>query len=312
MKFPIIVCLFSMSVLWGQAPAPKPAAAQPAARTAPAKPAPEAKPAAEDPVVLVVGDEQMTRSQFENFIEGLPEQLREQARGPARRQLADQIVELKILAQEARRRKIDQRPPVQAQLAMQADRTLAQALAQELLAKAPVSEQALRALYEKSKDEHERVKARHILIRFQGSRVPLKPDQKDLTDAEALAKAQDLRKRILAGEDFGAVAKAESDDAGSGANGGDLGQFSRGQMIPQFEEVAFKLPVGEISEPVKTAFGYHLIRVDEHSTRSFEELRPELEQQAKPEYLKGAIEELKKKTAAVLDEKYFGPAAAQR
>jgi|YelNatPaOPRAMG01_1025707.scaffolds.fasta_scaffold03679_1 peptidyl-prolyl cis-trans isomerase C len=300
----------ALGVCLAQTPTPK--AAKPAAtpvKPALPKSAAVAKPAAEDPVVLVVGEEQMTRTQFENFIDGLPEQLRNQARGPAKRQLAEQIVELKILAQEARKRKIDQSPAVKEQIALQIDKTLAQALYQELLATAPASEEALRALYEKNKSQYEQVKARHILVRFQGSRVPLKPDQKDLTDAEALAKAQELRKKILAGEDFASVAKAESDDTGSGVNGGDLGQFARGQMIPQFEEAAFRLPVGQVSEPVKTPFGYHLIRVDAHDNRTYDQMRPELEQQWRSEYVKSVIERLKSETRKVLDEKYFGSAA---
>jgi parvulin-like peptidyl-prolyl isomerase len=80
-------------------------------------------------------------------------------------------------------------------------------------------------------------------------------------DAEALALANELRARILAGEDFAALAQAYSDDTGSGANGGDLGWFGRGRMVAPFEEAAFSLPVGEVSEPVKTDFGYHLIEV---------------------------------------------------
>jgi parvulin-like peptidyl-prolyl isomerase len=83
------------------------------------------------------------------------------------------------------------------------------------------------------------------------------------TDAEALALANELRERILAGEDFAALAQAYSDDTGSAANGGDLGWFGRGRMVAPFEEAAFSLPVGEVSEPIKTDFGYHLIEVTE-------------------------------------------------
>jgi hypothetical protein len=83
------------------------------------------------------------------------------------------------------------------------------------------------------------------------------------TDAEALALANELRERTLAGEDFAALAAAYSDDPGSAANGGDLGWFGRGRMVAPFEETAFSLEVGEVSEPVKTDFGYHLIKVTE-------------------------------------------------
>jgi parvulin-like peptidyl-prolyl isomerase len=82
-------------------------------------------------------------------------------------------------------------------------------------------------------------------------------------DAEALALANELRNRILAGEDFAALAGAYSDDTGSGANGGDLGWFGKGRMVAPFEEAAFSRPVGEVSEPVETDFGYHLIEVIE-------------------------------------------------
>ncbi len=80
-------------------------------------------------------------------------------------------------------------------------------------------------------------------------------------DAEALVLANELRSRILAGEDFAALARAYSDDTGSGANGGDLGWFGKGRMVAPFEEAVFSLPIGEVSEPIKTDFGYHLIEV---------------------------------------------------
>ena len=80
-------------------------------------------------------------------------------------------------------------------------------------------------------------------------------------DAEALAFAQHLRQRILDGEDFADLALRYSEDPGSGVEGGDLGWAGRGRYVPEFDEVAFSLEIGEISEPVKTTFGYHIIEV---------------------------------------------------
>lgn len=80
-------------------------------------------------------------------------------------------------------------------------------------------------------------------------------------DAATLALAQELRQRLVDGEDFAALAEEYSDDTGSAANGGDLGWFGRGVMVPAFEEAAFALAPNEISEPIATDFGYHIIQV---------------------------------------------------
>lgn len=264
------------------------------------------QPPAADPVVLTIGSEKLTKSQFERIIETLPEQQRAQAQGPGKRKLAEQLVELKSLAQEARQRKLDQSPKVQTQIGLQIDQILAQMVYQDLGNSTKADEPALRAYYAAHKQDWEELKARHILIRMQGSQVPVRPNQKDLTDAEALAKAKELRAKIVAGADFAKLAETESDDVGTAAHGGDLGSFPKGRMVPAFDQAAFALEVGKVSEPVKTQFGYHLIVVDAHTTKSFEDARGDIEQKIKPDVAKKGLEELKKKTPVVFDETYFG------
>lgn len=271
-------------------------------------PTPAAPPKpTDDPVVMSVGSEKITKSEFERIIEALPPQTRTQLQAPgARRKLAEQLAELKSVAREARLRKIDEDPIVREQLSIQTDQILANALFQNLATNVKIDDAAVKAYYDAHKSDYETVKARHILIRMQGSRVPLRPDEKDLTDAEALAKAQEIRKRLVAGESFAMLAKSESDDTGSGNNGGDLGSFSHGQMVEAFEKVAFALPVGQISEPVKTPFGYHIIQVQEHSTQTLEEARADIEKKIKPEMARKAVDEIRKKTPVTLDDTYFG------
>lgn len=103
-------------------------------------------------------------------------------------------------------------------------------------------------------DQKEQVKAQHILVKVDSA------DPK--ADAAALAKAKSLKAQS-SGADFGALAEKNSDDPGSKAKKGDLGYFSKGQMVPEFDAVAFTLKVGEVSEPIKTQFGYHLIKVND-------------------------------------------------
>jgi peptidyl-prolyl cis-trans isomerase C len=289
------------------------ALAQPPAPTS--TPVPVTKPAAAgaavpagDPVVFQVGDDKMTRSQFDQFVDKLPDNLKKEVQQNGKRKLAERLVELKVLSQEAKREKLDQKAEIKQQLALQMDNVLASALFQSIMQSAKPDAAALQKYYDDHKGEYEKVKARHILIRFKGSRVPLKPDQKDLTEEEALEKAKALRVRIVGGADFAVVAKAESDDTGSGANGGDLGSFARGSMVPQFEEAVFALAPGTVSEPVKTPFGWHLIQVQEHKTESLPEVQGAIQQKLAPEAAAKAIEQLKLKATITLDEAYFGPA----
>lgn len=123
----------------------------------------------------------------------------------------------------------------------------------------PPTEEEIKKYYDDHKDEMkqpEQVKARHILIR-----VDEKADMK--VQSAALKRIQEVREKVKKGDDFAALAKEYSEDPGSKENGGDLGYFSKETMVPEFSKVAFSLKPGEVSEVVKTAFGYHLIKVEE-------------------------------------------------
>jgi parvulin-like peptidyl-prolyl isomerase len=127
-----------------------------------------------------------------------------------------------------------------------------------------------------------------------------------LSDEEALAKAKDLRAKIVAGGSFEELAKAESDDTGSGANGGALGEFAHGRMVPQFEEAAFKLAVNEVSEPVKTQFGYHIIQVQKHDSKKMEDVQTEITEKIGPELAQKGVDAIKSKATITFDQTYFG------
>src|SRR5215467_3908813 len=117
----------------------------------------------------------------------------------------------------------------------------------------------------------EQVRASHILLKTEG---------KD--DAAVKAKAEDILKQAKAGADFGELAKKYSEDEGSAKNGGDLDYFTRGKMVPEFDEVAFTLQPGQLSDVVKSQFGYHVIKLTDKkpgTTRPFAELRQQLTDQ---------------------------------
>ncbi len=210
------------------------------------------------------------------------------------------------MAQEARKRMLDQSPETKEMIAIQTDSVLANLLAKKVNEQAQFTDLDLRAYYDAHKSEFEEAKGSHILIRFKGSSVPLKPNEKDLTEPEALAKAQDIAAKIVAGADFATLAKAESDDTGPAAKGGDLGSFSTDRMVKPFDEAAFTAPVGQVSEPVKTQFGYHLIKISSRTSKTFEEAKPDIEKQLKPKIAKDEMEKIKAQTPVTLNDEYFG------
>lgn len=255
--------------------------------------------------VLVVGDQTFTEEQFEQLVAALPPQLQAAARGPQRREFALQIAELLAVAKEAERRKLDQNPEVAMRLRYQRDNVLAGALYQEMVASATVSDEALNAFYQENKAGFEEVTAKHILLRFQGSRVPQPEGKPELTEEQAKAKAEELKAKLVAGANFDELAKTESDDTGSAQTGGSLGTFGRGQMIPAFEEAAFTQPIGAVGEPIRTDFGYHLILVEKRQSKSLEEVRPQLEEELKPQAARAGLKSLTADMKVELDEAYF-------
>lgn len=126
-----------------------------------------------------------------------------------------------------------------------------------------VTEADAQKYYEENNKEFqvpEKVRASHILISTKPTDPNGDPNQ---AKVQAKKKAEDLLKKVKEGQDFAALAK-ENSDCPSKAQGGDLGLFARGQMVPPFENAAFALKVGEVSDLVETQFGYHIIKVTEH------------------------------------------------
>jgi len=294
-----------------QTPPPKPATPPQPTITMSMQPPPSVPTLVVPPekVVIAVGEQKITYAQFESIINSLPEQYRVQARGPGRKQFADNLVRVLVLSEEGKRRKLDASDSYKTQAQFQAANVLAGLTFEQITKEAKIEEADLRKYYAEHPAEFEQVHARHILVRMQGSPVPVKPGEKDLSDAEALAKAQELRKKLAAGADFATLAITESDDQGSGAKGGDLGFFHKNQMVPSFEQAAFAMKPGELSEPVKSQFGYHLIKVEAHETKTFDEARPDLEKHMGPEAAQRAMQALERRSAVTLDPDFFGPAA---
>ncbi len=171
-----------------------------------------------------------------------------------------QTVQGMVIAGLAREKGFDKRPEIKGQLEMITNNFLAfQYLQKEVISKIKVTEKEAKAYYDKNPDlfkSPEQIKARHILIQ-----VP--KESSDEEKKKLKEKAEEVLKKVKAGEDFTKLAAEFSDDSGTKSKGGDLGSFSKGSMVPAFEQAAFALKAGEVSDLVETEFGFHVIKVDE-------------------------------------------------
>lgn len=178
---------------------------------------------------------------------------------------AQDLVRREILLQEGARRRIDSRPAVTERVQQVKEQMILQTLLREEISeKVRVPEADVQAYYDGHPEEfsRDRLRAGHILVQTEGE-------------------AQQVQERLKAKEGFEVLARRLSLDKVSGAKGGDLGTVERGSMVPEFEKAAYALKVGEVSAPVKTRFGYHIIRVtgrEQRPATPFAEVREGLTQ----------------------------------
>lgn len=272
-------------VAWGQADQAPPAAAAPDQQVDPNK------------VVITLGDQKITAGEFQEFLSVLPPDTQAAAaKGPGKRRAAEELVKIKLLASEARAKGLDQTPRFKQQVALMENNILVGMLLQNMQGNLATDEE-IKKYYDEHQADFERVSAQHILIPVVGDKA--------LKDDEAKAKAQEIKKRLDNGQDFADLAKAESADPGSKDKGGDLGYFGKGQMVPEFEKVAFGLKVGEISDPVKTQYGYHIIKVNKHDIAPLDEVKDGIADDLRQKAFEKYVDDLKQKANAHFDESYF-------
>ena len=232
-------------------------------------------PAQPDKVIAKVQGVEIHESDLAMAEEDMGQQV-EKLQGDAKRDaLVGYLADVIIMSKAAEAKKVTEQKEFKNRVAF-----IRNKLAMEMLlideGKAAATDEAMKKVYEeavaKSGPEQE-VRARHIL-------VP--------TEDEAKAVLAEIKK----GTDFAELAKQKSKDPGAAAEGGDLGYFSKDQMVPEFAEVAFKLNKGEVSDPVKTQFGWHIIKVEDKRNKpvpSFEQVKDQIEtyvaRKAQAEYI---------------------------
>lgn len=239
------------------------------------------------PYLAKIDKTTITQADFDREFKALPDyaqQIFTDAAG--RERFLNEIVNKELLYKEAMKKGFDKSSEFNKKMEDFKKLTLvSEVFEKEIMAKSKVSDQDIRDYYDKNKDSFvmaTEIKASHILVK---------------TEEEA----QKVLARLKKGEKFEAIARAVSLDTASAKNGGDVGFFKKGQMVPEFERAAASLKVGDISIPVKTQFGYHIIKVTDKKTGApveFEKVRDLISQKLSGEKQKEAFEayiaELKK------------------
>ncbi len=255
--------------------------AQPATDSPPAETAPgaaaagaEARP---DTVIARVGGRALHMSDLQEIAREMPPELRSMPRNVLYPMLLDQLIDREALVLAARKEGLDKDPAVARQMESAANTALGNALVGRSLAPS-INEAAIRARYEKDyagKPGETEVHARHILVASE-------------------AEADKVIAELKAGGDFAALAKKYSTDPG-GAQGGDLGFFKKGDMLPEFSAAAFALQPNQISDkPVHTQYGWHVIQVLEvkqDPAPTFAQMHDELRQKMIQEGVQKTIRE---------------------
>ncbi len=207
----------------------------------------------------------ITKEVFKERVKRLPEWAKSRFQTEeGKKNFLKELIKEELLFLEAKKQGLNKEPEIVAKLEEFERMTLINLLLKkEIEEKGTPSEEEIREYFDKNPDEFKigsGIRAKHILV-------------------ETKEEVEDILKRIQKGESFSNLAKKLSKDPGSAKNGGDLGFFGPGTMLPEFEKVAFNLKIGAISNPVKTQFGYHIIQVTEKKEgklKVFEEVKEEV------------------------------------
>jgi peptidyl-prolyl cis-trans isomerase C len=302
-----VVSLLLISGAWmlgqkGGSHAPETAGTSPEAEVAPADvPRPKG-----DFILATVNGEPIYHTDFVLAVQSLPPAAQPiAAKAAGKKVILDELIKLKVLKQEARRRGLDKEPEIAVQLSSALDNMLAAVALERLVSDAPSD---MQAFYEAYRNQFRGTRVRQVLVAYEGGLIPPKEGGRALPEAEARAKASRLADRIRSGESFGAVATAESDDTQSATQGGDLGLVRPGQLGTALESEIDKLEVNRVSEPIKSAYGFHVFEVTGREVSTFDQIEGALRSQGGQLRAQIVVNDLREKANVTIEnEAFFEP-----
>ena len=259
-------------------------------------------------VVAEIGGTKYTAAELDKLIAGMPTQYQQAIRSNPKN--ITQIFVFRELERMAVGEGLDRQSPYKEQLEFLRMQYLAnQELQNYRYTKIKVSEDEQQAYYKAHmSDKFRDAKVRVIHLAFRPPNAQTDEQKKQPTEAEAKAKAEDLRKQLQGGADFAALAKANSDDKASAERGGDYGLITRASSSDALKKAAFSQKAGEISEPLRQPTGFYLVRVDEFVIEPFDQVQGVVDEEVRNEKFSAFNTELQAKNAVkVENQNYFLP-----
>jgi peptidyl-prolyl cis-trans isomerase C len=242
-------------------------------------------------IVAVINGEKITVGDIERVYSKLSPQMHDEyERNGGIEQFLDTYINKRLIIQEAIKENFQARPDIASALADVKDNAVFDLYVKRVVADSVITETQMRDYYESHKKDYavsEKIHAYHIIATALNQPVTNTTGDNAKTENEAKNKISEISEKSKpTAATFSSIAMRFSEDASAGS-GGDLGWFSRGKMVPEFEEAAFALPKGQVSGPVRTPFGYHLIYIadrQEARTKSFDEVKLEIRDKFLQEY----------------------------
>ena len=265
--------------------------------------APSAAPAV-GRVIMSVNGEPVTESEFAAAFNSMPPEMQQQFNSEQGKQaFAEQLVRMKLLEQEARRRHLDSEPQVAGQIAAGRMDVLASAAAAKLVDKP--SPAAIQKFYAENQRQMQTAELYHIVIAYQGGAIPPKNGGPPPDERAAVNKALQIYQQLKAGANFAELAKKESDDTASAARGGLLGNVAPGMLPQELEARVLSLREGEISTAIPSRYGIHIFKMGPRHTRPLSEVQERIAARVRQDETVKRIEDLRKGAKVDFDPKFF-------
>jgi len=292
---------------------PKPAAPPPApAASKPPSPTLET-PIQTDTVVLKVGDQKFTKADMDELIDGLTPQMQHAIATQGKKSLGDQYALVVALSHQAEAQHLDQSPTFVHKLAFQKQQLEAQAAFEQLNDQAKVTPEETQKYFTTHADEYDEITVRQVIVRKKTADPKSDPAHPasltgpGLAPDEAKARAEAIRKELLAGTDIKKVTE-DFKAPGEIIIDAEPRTIRHGGMRPDMEKVAFALKDGEVSEAIDVPQALVLFQVTKHTHSDLKEVSPEIEKKLRQEKVEASIDSVKKGANIWMNDEYFGPA----